>query len=121
MRGNTGTPLIRRGADEPTGPATAGSELEVGGVDPTPGGGVGVITHGFWGSRLVVAGVAGATVADSDDGQGSVRKDPVLSLRSPLRQRATTLKRYVVAGSSPLSVVFWMPASRADVVGDQMP
>jgi hypothetical protein len=39
----------------------------------------------------------------------------------PLRQRVTTRKRYVVAGSSPASVVREVSAVCATVVGDQIP
>src|SRR6059058_932390 len=107
MRGKTGTPLICNGAEEPTGPAVLGMELEGGGVEPvfTPGGADGVMTKGESGSAPEVEPESGATLAESEDGQGSVRKLPLVSPRIPLCQRAMTSKRYEVAGSSPESVV----------------
>jgi hypothetical protein len=95
MRGKIGTPSIRRGADEPRGDGTAGIELDGGADDPgvTPGGGVGVMMNGERGSVLVVASADGVALAASDEGQGSVRNEPLVSARKPVRQRATTRKR----------------------------
>jgi len=125
MRGKRGTPSIWSGADETSGAAELGIELEGEGdpVDPptSPGGTAGVITKGESGSELELEAAAGATVAESDDGHASVRKDPFDSARVPFRQRATTRNRYVVAGSRPVSVVRPAAASCVTVVGDQTP
>jgi hypothetical protein len=70
---------------------------------------------------FVLSLAVGVTVATSEAGHGSVLNVPLSSARAPFWKRATTRKRYVVAGSSPVTVVRSVIASRANVVGDQMP
>jgi hypothetical protein len=95
MRGKTGTPLRRSGADEPTAGVAVGSDgldgvVVPGGLGVTPGGSAGVIRNGASGSTDDADGVAGLTVAEREAGHGSVRNAPFASARIPLRQRATT-------------------------------
>ena len=92
-----------------------------GGAGVTPGGSAGGSTNGEAEPEDDMSAAAGTAVAAVDDGQGSVRNEPRASALMPLRQRATTRNRYVVAGSSPDSVVRAVSASWATVVGDQMP
>ncbi len=70
--------------------------------------------------EVLSAGVGAADAAIAV-GQGSVRKVPRSSVRIPVRSRAVTRKRYVVAGSRPVSVVLPTSPAFAGEVGDQIP
>src|SRR5919108_5705293 len=121
MRGKTGTPLTCRGAEDSTFGVVWGSGLDVGGADPPPGGVGGGRMKGESESPELFATAVGVTAAASEPGQGSVRKDPRESTRMPVRSRATSRKRYAVAGSRPESVVLSVRSPGTTVVGDQIP
>jgi hypothetical protein len=126
MRGKTAFPLTRSGDELVTCGVPAGSVLVlegevVGAAGVTPGGRDGARTNGDPEAPEGAPAAAGTAVAAKELGQGSVRKTPLTSRVNPFRQRATTRKRYVVAGSRPASVVRAVCALRATVVGDQIP
>ena len=125
MRGKIALPLTRSGDELSTVGVPGGSVLELGGagwLGVTPGGSAGGRTNGdpppVDGPASAAEGTAVAAVAP---GHGSVRNDPRASAVIPFRQRVTTRKRYVVAGSRPASVVREVSSPRVTVVGDQMP
>jgi hypothetical protein len=122
MRGKIALPFTRRGEELSTMGVPGGSAPVVdGGAGVTPGGSAGGSTNGEAELEDALSAAAGTAVAAVADGHAAVRNVPRASPLIPFRQRATTRKRYVVAGSRPESVVRAVSASWATVVGDQMP
>src|ERR671919_1361172 len=123
MRGKIAAPLTRRGEEETTFGVPGGSALPPEGPPPDepPGGFTGGRTNGDWEPVDVLSAVVALTEAATWEGQGSVRKVPRSSERIPVRSRAVTRKRYVVAGSRPVRVDFPIWFGWVSDVVDQMP